>query len=166
MGRTRKSGRLTAVPPSSWSTMADCHFQYLPSRVTRADATSVDRISSCCRSRVGFLSVSPSMISIFLLGFSLFTVSLSLALCLYCHRFVPLYICLYRFRQQLQQLREIMEKPMRQDGDNVLPACGAEIDRRKSRSESWRAGWVAETKRRSREKDVEDERRGRDGTRE
>jgi len=82
----------------SWLTIVDCHFQYLPPACNRADATSVDRISSFCRP-----VFSVPLISIFLHV-------VRLAVRRLCPFPLPSCICLSHF-QQLQQLQKIMEKP-------------------------------------------------------
>lgn len=119
---------------SQWSIAISNIF---PPACNHADATSVDRISSYCRSRTGFLGspdfhISPrsrSCCSPPLRPFSPVVL----------HR----YIRLSPFRQ-LQQLREIMEKPRGEtEITDVLAACGVEID---GNSRRWRTE-VAGTKR-------------------
>jgi len=122
---------LTAVLSPSWAAMADCYFQYLPCRGMRNGAsatnertnerTNMDRISSFRR----FSSVP--LISIFLPVAGLPGRSAILV----GRRAAPRYIRLYRFRQ-LQQLREIMEKPCSgAEITDVLPACEAKIETRR-----------------------------------
>lgn len=102
--------------------MADCHFQYLPPRVT----ASMQRASIEFRRSVARAPVfSVPLISIFLHVASLAVRRLSLS---FSAAVLYRYIHLSRFRQ-LQQLREIMEKPRGEtEITDVLPACGVEID--------------------------------------